>query len=339
MKPKLEQLAERGYEEAALAEREAEEMARQEVFDNYSAYPVLRIDPETLPARDYDNIEELLSVKGLAENSLEVNSLDEKIKQIEGREYENKLTEPFTILGGMMGIMSGAALFFYGLFSLQRELFPLSNWYALGAVALGVFLPAIGSLAGCVGGDFLSEYLTNKSKKGKQFEQQKGSDLAEANSRKQELELRAAQYRNNPAKGSIVLFESPQTGYSLGYVQSINTKTIEIQQEYILEEDSIKDQRRSIHKLKPADFIYALTPDHDLSPDDLRFMEGEAIAYQANGRMEFGFAKVGGEEISLYTDAKCLFLTSKRKLDEISGLRILSPKKASQANGYRVNVQ
>ena len=81
----------------------------------------------------------MLSVKGLAENSLEVNSLDEKIKQIEGREYENKLTEPFTILGGMMGIMSGAAFIFLWSFSLQRELFPLSNWYALGAVALGVF--------------------------------------------------------------------------------------------------------------------------------------------------------------------------------------------------------
>ena len=100
-----------------------------------------------------------------------------KIKQIEGREYENKLTEPFTILGGMMGIMSGAALFFYGLFSLQRELFPLSNWYALGAVALGVFF-ACDWLFGWLRWRGFSKRIPHQQiEKGKQFEQQKDQTL------------------------------------------------------------------------------------------------------------------------------------------------------------------
>ena len=349
MKPELERMLEKEFldeEDLAEAEREAEETARIEADKRQSALedyadgrtPILMVNPETLPVRNYDNIEELLSVKELVKYRDECFGLDEKIKEIGERKYQNESTDRFMEIGLLSGIGITAMFFVYPsvIDKLNKIVVEYQSigWFLMSLSTLGIVLGGI--LGGRYIGEKLGNYISNNSKKKQDFYLTNMEDLAKANLRKLELKEKMASYKNNPAEGSIVLFKSPQTDYSLGYVQSTNPENLEVQQEYMFEDESVREHKKPIFKIKPDEFIYVLISDQDLSADDLMAMDGEAISCQIDGRTEFGFVKVKGGGVRLYTDMKRKYMSSRHSLNEVSAIRRLVPKKTSEGIGYRV---
>ena len=201
----------------------------------------------------------------------------------------------------------------------------LSSVVMVGGCALTTFLGMYAS----EGGYKLGCHYDNHSKRKKLFEIEKSGEIENLKGQLANFEKTSPKYEKGYVEGDFVFVKDEGIGYSVGYIQ-----TERVVQEWLNQKgDEVKIKK----KIEPEKVLCVLTPSHTLSKEDVKALEEETPVYcEWNGRVEFGFVKVGEEGFELYVDKSCK-LRSPTSFDEMEELvvRKLVPKFVKRDHPYR----
>ena len=264
----------------------------------------LKVKAEDLEAREkQQELSDLLDVGRIIEQERDYHILVNFIEQTKKREYAYDTNGDLNALAMLSGLGGGLSAW-YHLLDASRDYVSRNLWLIIPTLISGLFF-ALGGATGAMYIKYKVEDHVKHRPKKKKFEEEKEIKLEKLRQQQSILELKLSPYDQNAAQNDLVLFMSNKTGYSLGYVQSIDTDHIKVIQEYDTEKKNISERRTPKYKVKPGE-LYVLSPSHELSLDDLQAVaNGTPLSVDSDGYRKFGFAKMEDNTLNLYTDSKC----------------------------------